>query len=54
MGVIVMLLAIGLLLVLNAYLLQDIRGLIEKQNNINTKPKQFKREHSNSSKTDFR
>ena len=51
---ILMLIAIAILLILNAYLLQDIRDLIKKQNEVVNRPKQFKREHSNVSKTNFR
>ena len=53
-GLSMMLLAIGLALVLNAYLLQDIRNLIKKEYKEENKPKQFKREHSSISKTNFR
>lgn len=54
MEIILMLLAIGILLVLNAYLLQDIRDLIKREQKEEHKPKQFKREHANVSKTNFR
>ena len=50
-----MLIAVAILLVLNGYQLQKIYDELKriKQGN-ETKPKQFKREHSNISKTNFR
>ena len=53
-GISIMLLAIGFLLVLNAYLLQDIRDSIKNERKEDNKPKQFKREHTSISKTNFR
>lgn len=52
-GISVMLLAIGLLLVLNVYLLQDIKDLIREAHKEENKTKQFKREHTSISKTNF-
>lgn len=48
-----MLLAIIILLALIAYLLQEIKDNM-KQNKEVGKPKQFRREHSNMSRTNFR
>lgn len=49
-----MLLAIIILLALNAYLLQDIRDKVYANKQVETKKKQFTREHTPVSKTNFR
>ena len=52
---ILMTLIIVILLVMNVWLLQSIKDILEEtKKHDNTKPKQFKREHSNVSKTNFR
>lgn len=52
---ILMTLIIVILLVMNIWLLQSIKDILEEtKKQDNTRPKQFKREHSSVSKTNFR
>lgn len=54
MELILMLLVITILLVLNAYELQTLKDEIKKLKSEESKQKQFKREHTSISKTNFR
>ena len=54
MELILMFLVVSILLVLNAYLLQTLKDEVKNLKKEENKPKQYKREHSSISKTNFR